>query len=191
MLPSLPALKRAEARAPERGVYAASATIVFGSVEFFMRVYAGGTKRHEEKQTGEGERWHGAGKFQCCICRPRFFVFRFGAVRQPISVVLPKHGRMFLPPWGRGLGWVARIDMGNTLSTHMGNTSIFVGRSLQSHKNCYTLRRKPLKAQLTGFATKCVVVRLHAKSALQADAERRKCYPCLCSLCYPCLCAVP
>ena len=89
-----------------------------------MRVYAGGTKRHEEKQTGEGERWHGAGKFQCCICRPRFFVFRFGAVRQPISVVLPKHGRMFLPPWGRGLGWVARIDMGNTLSTHMGNTSI-------------------------------------------------------------------
>ena len=27
-------------------------------------------------------------------------------------------------PRGRGLGWVARIDMGNTLSTHMGNTSI-------------------------------------------------------------------
>ncbi len=27
-------------------------------------------------------------------------------------------------PLGRGLGWVARIDMGNTLSTHMGNTSI-------------------------------------------------------------------
>jgi hypothetical protein len=104
MLLSLPALKRAEARAPERGVYAASATIVFGSVEFFMCVYAGGTTRHEEKQTGEGERWHGAGKFECCICRPRFFVFRFGAVRQPISVVLPKHGRMFLPLRGERVG---------------------------------------------------------------------------------------
>jgi hypothetical protein len=32
-------------------------------------------------------------------------VFRFGGTRQPSSVVLPKHGRMFLPlPEGEGWG---------------------------------------------------------------------------------------
>ena len=46
---------------------------------------------------GEGERCHGAGKFECCSCSPRFFVFRFGGTRQPNSVLLPQHGRMFLP----------------------------------------------------------------------------------------------
>src|SRR6185369_2168766 len=35
---------------------------------------------------------------------PRFFVFRFGGTRQPSSVVLPKHGRMFLPLLGERVG---------------------------------------------------------------------------------------
>src|SRR5947208_2403813 len=54
---------------------------------------------------------------------------------------------------GRGNEGARCIDMGNTLNTHIGNTSIFAGRSPNSKKNCYTLRRKPLKAQLAGFAT--------------------------------------
>jgi hypothetical protein len=53
---------------------------------------------------GEGDRWQSAGKFECCICTPRFFVFRFGGTRQPISVVLPNHGRMVLPLLGERVG---------------------------------------------------------------------------------------
>jgi hypothetical protein len=53
---------------------------------------------------GEGERWHGAGKFECCRCSPRFFVLRFGGIRQTSSVVLPKRGRMFLPLLGERVG---------------------------------------------------------------------------------------
>jgi hypothetical protein len=52
---------------------------------------------------GEGERSDAAGKFGRCGCRPRFFVHRFGATRQPTPVVLSKHWRMFLPlPKGEG-----------------------------------------------------------------------------------------
>jgi len=81
------------------------------------------------------------------------------------------------------MGYTPGQDMGYTFNVYRGISD--------SEKNCYTLRRKPLKAQLAGVATKCVAVRPHAKSAFQARTERRKCNPCLVSKCYPCPVPVP
>jgi hypothetical protein len=68
---------------------------------------------------GEGERGHDAGKSDCCDCSPRFFVFRFVDTRQPSSVILAKHGRMFLPLLGERAG-----VRGNEANSNPTRTSI-------------------------------------------------------------------
>ena len=80
---------------------------------------------------GEGERANASSRFG--ECRLRSHASKLGAKGARPTLARPNAlPHLALPnepsgspyPLGRGLGWVARIDMGNTLSTHMGNTSI-------------------------------------------------------------------
>ena len=80
---------------------------------------------------GEGERANASSAFEECWLGSHASKLGAEASRptptRPNALAhsaLPDEPSVSPSPSGRGLGWVARIDMGNTLSTHMGNTSI-------------------------------------------------------------------